>query len=352
MNSNFFIKKTAFKEDTLDFFSLIIDVRSPTEFNLDSIPTSINLPVLTDSERDQVGKIYKKNKFQARIIGAKFVLKNINKIIGKKVLDKRKKVLIYCWRGGQRSLSLYLILKSIGFEVEILNEGYKGYRSFINNFFNIGINKYNFNILSGLTGSGKTYFLEKLSIHKPVLNLEKLANHKGSILGEIPNIAQPSQKKFETKIWFNLLKYNSNKKIWAESESNRIGKLFIPNNLYKKLTVGKILNLFIDTDVRANFILKDYKYLVTQTKYLGEALNILKKFIKKNDFEKIKKSLQRKEYFSFVRDLLINHYDKVYNNKKKYDEKNCLLDIKLGKINPNSFNEILSSINKKKEFNS
>ena len=119
----FYIKKVDFNSDTMNEFSTIIDVRSPKEFEEDSIPLSTNLSVLNNSERDKVGKIYTENIFLARKIGAQLITKNISKILETISFKKSEKILIYCWRGGLRSLSLYLVLKQIGFEVEILENG-------------------------------------------------------------------------------------------------------------------------------------------------------------------------------------------------------------------------------------
>ena len=109
-----------------------------------------------------------------------------------------------------RSLSMYLVMKSIGYDVQILNQGYKTFRAYIRNFLENQVNKFCFNVLGGLTGSGKTYFLNLLSKKYNVLNLEKISKHKGSVLGDIPNEKQPTQKKFETNIWFEIQKFDVN----------------------------------------------------------------------------------------------------------------------------------------------
>ena len=134
-DNTFYIKKVGFDSNTLKEFSTIIDVRSPREFKEDSIPLAKNFFVLNDSERNKVGEIYSKNIFLARKVGAQLITKNISKILESLSPEKSEKILIYCWRGGLRSLSLYLVLKNIGYDVSILNKGYKSFRHFINNFF-------------------------------------------------------------------------------------------------------------------------------------------------------------------------------------------------------------------------
>ncbi|MDC3091833.1 tRNA 2-selenouridine(34) synthase MnmH, partial [Rickettsiales bacterium] len=328
-------------------FSTIIDVRSPKEFEEDSIPLAKNFFVLNDSERNKVGKIYSKDIFLARKVGAKLITKNISKILENIPPSKSEKILIYCWRGGLRSLSLYLILKNIGYDVCILNKGYKSFRYFINNFFSETIQKYTFNILSGLTGSGKTFFLEEVGKKENIINLEKLAQHKGSLLGNIPNIEQPSQKKFETSLWYELHKMQYTRPIWVESESNKIGKLSIPKNLFKRMIVGNILKLNISLNERTNFILKDYDYFLSKISLIKNAMLFLKKFLTKNEYLDLEKSLSSKQYDIFVKSLLKFHYDKLYKKRTYYLKENEIKEVKLDSVNIKNSEKILKEMNKK-----
>lgn len=345
-DSTFYIKKVDFNSDTLKEFNTIIDVRSPIEFEEDSIPLSKNLSVLNNSERDKVGKIYTENIFLARKIGAQLITKNISTILETISFKKSDKILIYCWRGGLRSLSLYLVLKKIGYDVSILNKGYKSFRSFVNDFFNKQVQSYNFNILSGLTGSGKTFFLEEARKKENVINLEMLAQHKGSLLGNIPNIEQPSQKKFETRIWHELSKIKSKNRIWVESESNKIGKLSIPKNLFDKMIVGNILKLSVTRSERTNFILKDYDYFVKNINLIQESILFLKKFLTKRDYLSLNNNLLMKEYDIFVRSLLEFHYDKLYEKRTYYQKKNEKSEIKIDSVSLENSIEIINEMSK------
>ena len=241
-----------------------------------------------------------------------------------------------------RSLSLYLILKNIGYKVSILNKGYKEYRSFINNFFINELDSIKFKILNGLTGTGKTFFLNKLSTSFPVIDFEKLANHKGSILGDIPGTQQPSQKQFESRIWYNIFVNKLKNHFWAESESHRIGKLFIPKKLFEKMKKGKVFNLVIPKKTRVEFILKDYKYLIDDKKKLNESLVVLKKFIGDKEYKNLKNQIENKQYDKFVFDLLTLHYDKVYKKICNYDK--TYKDIKLNSIDDSGFEILLKKI--------
>lgn len=348
MSQSIYIKKVAFSKSTLNFYTKIIDVRTPSEFNDDAIPSAVNIPVLNNTEREYIGKVYKNNIFEARKIGAQIITKKISNLIKKNIFQKKDKILIYCWRGGLRSLSLYLILKNIGFDVTLLDKGYKNYRRFILDFFNIEILNYRFNILGGLTGSGKTYFLNKLSNYKKVLNLELIANHKGSVLGEIPNKTQPSQKLFESQLWFSLYKYGNSESIWVESESRKIGKLSLPNNLFSQMKVGKFYTLDIPLNERIKFIMKDYKYFINQPNILKEKITLLKKFLSNEEYAKMINFIDSKKIKELVKNLLSFHYDKLYNNRSFYKENKK--KIELSSVNLNSFNSLLIKLNIKKKI--
>lgn len=344
MNNSIYIKQIKFSNDTLDKFNKILDVRCQKEFSLDSIPTSINFPILDDNQREYVGKVYKNDIFEARNIGARIITKNISKYLSKKKLNKKDTILIYCWRGGLRSKSLYLVLKSIGYDVTLLENGYKGYRSFIIDFFSKTILKYNFQVLNGLTGSGKTYFINKLSKDFNVINLENLANHKGSILGKLPNKEQPSQKLFETKIWNELSKFDeTNTKIWVESESRKIGKLSIPNNLFSKMTIGNIVTIKLPLETRIKFILKDYEYLTNDSNLLINLIEKIKKYIQKDEYSIIMNSINDNNFYNIVKNLLLYHYDKFYLRRNYYINKN-IKEVKLNSINLNSYKVLLKEI--------
>ena len=204
------INKVSYRDQLIQDYSVIIDVRTPSEFIEDHIPNSINYPVLSNKQRHEIGISYKENSFLAKKNGAELISFNISKIIKKIEFDKKDKVLIYCWRGGLRSLSLYLVLKQIGYDVYLLDGGYKSFRKRVVEYLDKEAPKFKFNQIMGITGVGKTLFLKELSKTKQVIDFEGLANHKGSILGDIPNKAQPSQKFYETCIYQKLNEFNNN----------------------------------------------------------------------------------------------------------------------------------------------
>ena len=337
------INRVTFNKNIFLNYTKIVDVRSENEFADDHIPSSINLPVLNNKERIIIGTQYKENSFEARKQGAALINNNISKIIKKNLFEKKDKVLIYCWRGGLRSLSLYLVLKQIGFDVEILEDGYKSYRRHVVQFFEDEIEQFNFNQIKGVTGVGKTLFLKNLEKSAQVLDLEGIANHKGSILGDIPKFKQPNQKMFETKLFEKLESLNRKKKIWVEAESIKIGKLNIPSKLWKKMDEGISVKLKSTVDERVKFILKDYKYFTKEPELMSNAMLVLKKIIKKDDYRVIEENLKNGDYMSFVKSLINHHYDKAYKKtRSEMDDQNDNV-IEIDKINNKNFLDIIKN---------
>lgn len=189
-------------------FDAVIDVRSPAEFADDHILGAINLPVLSDDERARVGTIYKQvSPFEARKVGAALVSRNVARHIDEHFADKPKEYrpLVYCWRGGQRSGSLAIILSQIGFRTHVLAGGYKTYRGEVMDGLREIAGRFTFRVLAGRTGSGKSQVLRELdSLGGQVLDLEALAVHRGSLLGSEPDRPQPPQRLFESRLYERL----------------------------------------------------------------------------------------------------------------------------------------------------
>ena len=189
-------------------FDAVIDVRSPAEFADDHIPGAVNLPVLTDEERARVGTIYKQvNPFEARKLGAALVSRNIARHLDEHFAGHPNTYhpLVYCWRGGQRSGSLALVLGQIGFRTTVLAGRYKTYRGEVMDGLREVAGRFTFRVLAGQTGSGKTGVLRELAaLGGQVLDLEELACHRGSLLGSEPGCPQPPQRLFESRLYERL----------------------------------------------------------------------------------------------------------------------------------------------------
>ena len=339
---NMRINKIEYKNKIFDNYSVIIDVRTPLEYIEDHIPKSVNFPVLSNIQRHEIGIKYKENSFLAKKIGAQLISANISNLISKIKFEKKEKVIIYCWRGGLRSLSLYLVLKQIGYDVYLLEGGYKSYRRFVVSFLEKIAPIYKYNQIMGITGVGKTLFLKELSKQYQVIDFEGLAKHKGSILGNIPKLKQPSQKYFETLIYEKLINFNLKKNIWVEAESIKVGKLNIPSLIWKSMPLGKNIKLISSLDERVNYILKDYKYFTSNPNLMSEALKVLKQIIPKEDFQNIELSLKKKDFFELVRSLIVYHYDKAYKKTRAENHSNIFKEIELKKINLTNIKKVIA----------
>ncbi|MFK0729729.1 MAG: tRNA 2-selenouridine(34) synthase MnmH [Gloeotrichia echinulata GP01] len=300
-------------------YSEIIDVRSPREFAEDHIPGAINLPVLNNAERAEIGTIYKQVcPFTARKIGGALVSRNIYQHLSQHFAAKNKdyRPLVYCGRGGQRSGSMALALAQIGWRVTILEGGYKTYRAYIRQELEHLPQQFTYQILCGLTGSGKTYILDKMRQRgAQVLDLESLANHRGSLLGQewLGELsAQPSQKYFETLLIQQLQQFNPHQPVWVESESTKIGQLFLPQSLWEKMKLASCVELELAVGARVQLLLEEYPHLVTHTHILKRKLEKLKFRCGWEKLGQWYKLIDDGEWELFVKDILSSYYDPIY----------------------------------------
>ena len=300
----------------LDQFDMIVDVRSPGEFEIDHIPGAINLPVLNNQERSKVGKLYSSDPTSARGIGAAIISRSISGIVENHFLNLKEntKVLVYCWRGGLRSKSLALVLQQIKFKYAVvLTGGYKKFRKHVISSLPHLIHSREFLVLAGNTGSGKSLMLECMAEEgEQVLHLESIALHKGSILGRNPFNKQPSQKRFETSVWNVLRKTEPTKKIFVEKEGGKIGILTLPKELTQTILKSPSILIDVNLDTRVNHLLRDYEYFMENP---DELMPLLDLFIKHNDqkqIEKWKLMLRHRAFFDLVKSLLVDHYDPTY----------------------------------------
>ena len=324
----------------------IIDVRSASEFIEDHIPNSINLPVLNNSERSKVGKLYKQeSRFKAKILGASIVSKNISKFLAKDLKNKTSnwKCLIYCWRGGQRSRSLALVLNEIGYDVSILNGGYKNYRSKIVQDLK-DIFDYKFIVIQGKTGSGKTKIIKELKFNKAqAIDLENLAHHRGSLLGKI-NENQPSQKSFESSL-INILKsFNKSCPIFVESESSKIGKLHLPQELWSHLRTSKRIFINVNIKERTKFLINDYKHLIKNPILLKPFLKSINRKENNEFYTFCNGKIKQNQWKEFVETILINHYDPKYEFSHTKNLEKIIQTYELKKLSKKHIHELAKKI--------
>jgi len=304
-------------------FDEVIDVRSPSEFADDHIPGAINCPVLDDQQRAEVGTLYcQQSPFEARKVGAVMVARNIAQHIEQRFYDHPKswQPLIYCWRGGQRSAAMAIILSQIGWSTHQLKNGYKAYRHQVINDLDLLPANIQFQVLTGPTGSGKSRFLAALARNgHQVLDLEQLAKHRGSVLGQLPMQAQPSQKGFESALRQQLLSFSTQRPVYVEAESRTIGRLALPNALFSAMRNGHAIELVVLQAERIRFLLEDYAHLTQQPTLLISLLERLTGLYPQALLEHWTLLTRQGQFNDLVQALLERHYDPLYRrSSKKY----------------------------------
>ena len=319
------------KAHQLNEFQDIIDVRTPAEFAEDHLPGAINCPVLSNEERIVVGTLYHQSPFEGKKVGAALVAKNIAEHIQQKFMHQPKewKPLIYCWRGGKRSGSMTHILRQIGWNAHILDGGYKAYRRHVVQELAAASTLFNYHVITGQTGSGKSKVLEALaSLGAQTLGLENLANHKGSVLGGIPNSPQPSQKSFENQLLSVLKKLNPQQIVYVEAESRKIGSLHVPDTLLEKMRASPCLKIEASLAARVEFLQSDYDYFLKDPEELKKTIDFLKELHGKETLQHWKDLIDQKNWATLVAQLLEKHYDALYRRSQNtnyvhYDKATC-----------------------------
>ena len=302
-------------------FDTIIDARSEDEYALDHLPHAVNWPSLHNAERITVGTMYKQlGSFEAQKLGASLVAANIAKHIQNHVLTlpKHWQPLIYCWRGGKRSGSLALVLSQIGFKINLIEGGYKAFRAAMLADIAQIAPHYQFQVISGPTGSGKTRLLQALQQEgAQVLDLEDLAQHRSSVLGHIPGQSQPSQKHFDTLVWQTLKKFDPKKVVFTESESRKVGNLSIPEAVILAIRNSPCHELSLPFSERVALLMEDYNFFVQDPDLFCTRLEALVAIRGRAVIDEWKKQVQQGHIENVVQALLETHYDPQYASSIK-----------------------------------
>jgi tRNA 2-selenouridine synthase len=297
-------------------FSAVIDARSESEYAEDRLPGAVNWPSLNDEERKEVGTIYKQvSPFEARKRGAALVASNIARHIAREVMDKPKgwRPLVYCWRGGQRSGSLSLVLGQIGFHVSIVEGGYKAFRGAVLAQLPELSQRLRYRVICGPTGAGKTRLLQALdAAGAQVLDLEALASHRSSVLGLIPGQPQPSQKHFDTLVWERLRSFDPERPVFVESESRKVGNVAVPEALMEAMRASACLRLELSEDERVALLLEDYAFFAQDPELFCRRLDALTQLRGKAQVEAWQEAVRAGGIEGVVRELLVKHYDPGY----------------------------------------
>ena len=297
-------------------FDALVDVRSESEFAEDRLPGAVNWPVLDDEERRLVGTEYSQlSPFDARKRGAALVAGNIARHVQTQVMahPRHWRPLVYCWRGGQRSGALALVLDQIGFNVHVLEGGYRGFRRAVIAELETLPARLDFRVVCGRTGSAKSRLLQALAAAgEPVLDLEALACHRGSVLGPLPGQPQPSQKAFETRLWQALRGFDPAHAVWAEGESRTIGRLRIPEPLLLRLRAAPCVQVQMPLAARVDFLLHDYAHFVDDVESFCARLDALREVRGAAVVEHWQAEARAGRVAAVVEALLTQHYDPIY----------------------------------------
>ncbi|QHE85839.1 tRNA 2-selenouridine(34) synthase MnmH [Hydrogenophaga sp. BPS33] len=297
-------------------FDTIIDARSEAEHTLDHVPGALNWPTLNNQERIEIGTLYKQvNPFEARKRGAAIAARNIAAHVEREVLDKPKgwQPLVYCWRGGQRSGALATILGAIGFRVTLIEGGYKAWRAALVMALPALAQRLSYRVVCGPTGSGKTRLLHALADQgAQVLDLEALANHRSSVLGQIPGLPQPGQKRFESLVWDALRGFDPARVVYVESESRKVGNLRVPEALMDAMRASPCIDLQLDDAERVALLLEDYDFFVQNPIAFCERLTALTELKGKAVVAAWSEKVRQGRTPEVVLELLKGHYDPTY----------------------------------------
>ena len=300
----------------LDRADAVIDARSPAEFALDHIPGAINCPVLSDDERRIVGTLYKEQgAFEARRVGGGMVAANLARHMATAFADKpaRWKPIVYCWRGGLRSGSMVQWMRLVGWDARQLGSGYKHYRRHVIDTIDALAPRLLLRVLCGPTGSAKTRILHALAaIGEQTLDLEACADHKGSVLGNLPGIEQPSQKRFETRLASALRSFDLERPVYVEAESRKIGRVALPTPLLDRLRISPCIEIVASHDARLDYLLEDYAYLGDEPEDLASKLAQLHGLQSNETIARWQGWARERDLTPLFRELMVQHYDPLY----------------------------------------
>ena len=316
----------------------IMDVRSPSEFNQGHIQGAINLPLFTDDERNRVGTAYKiTGRSKAFDMGLDMVGPKMSGFVqAAREMAPERQILVHCWRGGMRSASMGWLLETAGFRICVLKGGYKAYRAFIRENL---VTDRKFIILGGLTGSGKTLWLKKLAeCGEPVIDLERLANHRGSVFGGIGLGSQPTNEQFENDLYHDIQSFQPEQLIWLEDESRQIGRIFMPEPFFLAMSASPLIRIKVMDELRIKVILNEYASLDPER--LAASVRQISKRLGGFVTNQCLELLENGGFDGVVR-LLLPYYDKTYAHSLQMRNWQKVADLNLVDFKPERFAEKL-----------
>jgi len=318
----------------------VIDTRSENEYAHAHIPGALNLPLLNNEERIVVGTVYRQKGREAAVLkGFELVGPRFHQIIKKATeLTSGKEVLIYCWRGGMRSNITAWVLSLYGFKVCLLKGGYKSFRNYVLEVNSIPGNVI---VLGGPTGSGKTDLLLRLAAEgEQVLDLEGLANHKGSAFGGLGQPKQPSNEQFENLVAMRWRCFESGKVIWIENESRSIGSCLIPDGIYSRIRDSIVININVPHEQRVKRITEEYGSFPFET--LAETTLKIKKRLGPQHLKYALECLEQNDFNGWL-DIILKYYDKLYSYGNEQRDPKMVHNIDLVPFQESEYTRVLKN---------
>ncbi|HQR03546.1 MAG: tRNA 2-selenouridine(34) synthase MnmH [Proteobacteria bacterium] len=301
-------------------FDAILDVRSPAEFADDHVPGAENTPVLDDAQRAEVGTLYKQvSPFAARRLGGAYVAEAVGRHIRTRFQTRPKhwRPLVMCWRGGMRSGAMSTVLRAVGWDAHQLEGGYKAFRHQVLADLDAWPAGFDWKVVAGPTGSAKTRVLQALARRgAQVLDLETLAAHRGSVLGSLPGTPQPGQRTLDTRIWQALRGFTTDRPVYVEAESRKIGDLQLPKALVTAMRDGQVHPVEAPLAARVDFLLRDYSYWLEQTEDLCSRLDALRMLRGAQAVARWQEWSVSGRHAELVTALLEEHYDPAYRTSQ------------------------------------
>ena len=296
-------------------YALIIDARSPHEYAEDHVPGAVNLPVVDDAEFAEVGIRYKTDPHAAYLIGAQHSFRNLSRhtvdLISHYMPSDR--FLVYCFRGGKRSALWASNLRLIGFQVDVVPGGWKRYRNWVRESLAVLPQRFEYRVLCGPTNCGKTRLLQALARQgEQVLDLEGLAKHRGSLLGDLPGEPQPTQKQFDSFVLDALRRFDPARPVWVEAESRKVGRLLVPDELTAAMRRARAIHLVVPMPERVRHCREEYAHFALDPKAMVAKLAPLKQMVGGEEMARWQALADAGEVDELFERLMTTHYDPCY----------------------------------------
>ncbi|NOE33410.1 MULTISPECIES: tRNA 2-selenouridine(34) synthase MnmH [unclassified Ruegeria] len=328
-------------------FDTVIDVRSPAEYAEDHLPGAINLPVLNNEERARVGTIYvQESPFLARKLGAALVFRNAANHIEQHLSQHEGswRPLVYCWRGGQRSGSFTWMLQQIGWRADVVEGGYRTYRRLVNAYLYDDPLPHRLIALDGYTGTAKTDLLALLQRRGvQVLDLEALANHRGSLLGERPG-GQPAQKAFESALSSALCAIDPARPVVVEAESSKIGSLILPPSLWTALCAAPRVQITAPIEARTAYLVRAYDDILSDSDRLRDRLSPLRFHRGHEVVDGWMCLIDAGEKHALTQALMEQHYDPAYTKSRQSRSVEVLANLDIASLDDGGLSAAASQI--------